>query len=274
MTTHGEAPKPGGMRPRHEPQSRPDGPSLALVRAQALLASLAPGGGVTPIAHGVDIVDTTVPVPMLNGLVLTAAGHDRAGLDRALAAAAERLPAWSMQVVGHEPTGTERSAAAGHGLRELRFPTMIRPLADLPDADGIMPSATFRTVRTPEDRAAFVRALGESFGADASLGEPFVTDAVLAHPGITVYIAMVDGQVAGTGITMLDDKGWLGVYSGGTVPAFRRRGLGRALLLHRLTEGRRAGAHTAYLQSSEMGRPLHEKLGFLDGDDDVIYFTH
>lgn len=273
MTAHGEAPKPGGMRPRHELQSRPDGPSLALVRAQALLASLAPGGGVTPIAHGVDIVDTTVPVPMLNGLVLTAARHDRVGLDRALAAA-ERLPAWSMQVVGHEPTGTERSAAAGRGLRELRFPTMIRPLADLPDEDGIMPSVTFRTVRTPEDRAAFVRALGESFGADASLGEPFVTNAVLAHPGITVYIAVVDGQVAATGITMLDDQGWLGVYSGGTIPAFRRRGLGRALLLHRLTEGRRAGAHTAYLQSSEMGRPLHEALGFLDGDDDIIYFTH
>ncbi len=272
MTTHGEAPKPGGMQLQHGHRSRPDGPSLALVRAQTLLASLAPGGEVTPIEDGVTVLDTTVPVPMLNGVVLTAARHDSAGLDRALAAA-ERLPTWSMQVVGHEPTATERSAAAGRDLRELRIPTMIRPLSELPDEDGSLPSVTFRTVRTPEDRTAFVRALGESFGADASLGEPFVTDTVLAHPGITVYVAVVDGLVAATGITMLDDRGWLGVYSGGTVPAFRRRGLGRALLLHRLAEGRRAGAHTAYLQSSEMGRPLHEALGFLDGDDDISYFT-
>ncbi|MFI2362399.1 GNAT family N-acetyltransferase [Promicromonospora sp. NPDC019610] len=274
MTTHQETPVPDGTQQEHTSRSRPDGPAPALARAQALLASLVPGGSVTPVAPGADVIDTTVPVPMLNGLVLTAAGHERADLDRALADAATRLPTWSMQVVGHSPTRAERSVAADHGLRELRRPTMVRSLADLPEPDGAaLSSATFRMVRTPEDRAAFTRVLDESFGTDDSHGRPFVTDEVLAHPAARVYVAVVDGQVAATGLSWLDEQGWLGIYSGGTVPALRRRGLGRALLLHRLAEGRRAGAHTAYLQSSAMGRSLHEKLGFVDSGDDVVYFT-
>ncbi|WP_423464351.1 GNAT family N-acetyltransferase [Promicromonospora sp. MS192] len=273
MTAHHETSVPDGTQQEHTSRSRPDGPAPALARALALLASLVPGGSVTPVAPGADIVDTTVPGPMLNGLALTAAGHERADLDRALADAARRLPAWSMQVVGHSPTQAERSVATDHGLRELRRPTMIRSLADLPEQDGGALPATFRMVRTPEDRAAFTRVLGESFGTDDGYGRPFVADEVLAHPAARVYVAVVDGQVAATGLSWLDEQGWLGIYSGGTVPALRRRGLGRALLLHRLAEGRRAGAHTAYLQSSEMGRPLHEKLGFVDSGDDVVYFT-
>jgi GNAT superfamily N-acetyltransferase len=53
-----------------------------------------------------------------------------------------------------------------------------------------------------------------------------------------------------------------GIYAVGTVPAMRRRGFARALVEHVLADAWRAGARTASLQSTLMGRPLYESLGF------------
>jgi predicted acetyltransferase len=53
-----------------------------------------------------------------------------------------------------------------------------------------------------------------------------------------------------------------GLYTVGTVPAMRRRGFARALVEHVLADAQRAGARTATLQSTRMGQPLYESLGF------------
>jgi GNAT superfamily N-acetyltransferase len=54
------------------------------------------------------------------------------------------------------------------------------------------------------------------------------------------------------------------VFGVGTVPAYRRRGLGRALTLAVLHEGRRRGADLAYLNPSDSGEPVYRALGFTD----------
>jgi ribosomal protein S18 acetylase RimI-like enzyme len=53
-----------------------------------------------------------------------------------------------------------------------------------------------------------------------------------------------------------------GVYAVGTVPAMRRRGFARTLVEHVLADAVRAGARTASLQSTRLGKPLYESLGF------------
>ena len=53
-----------------------------------------------------------------------------------------------------------------------------------------------------------------------------------------------------------------GIYAFGTVPAWQRRGLGRALLEHVLAVARQDGARTATLQSTRMGQPLYAAAGF------------
>jgi GNAT superfamily N-acetyltransferase len=53
-----------------------------------------------------------------------------------------------------------------------------------------------------------------------------------------------------------------GVYAVGTVPAWRRRGLARALMQHVLADAANRGARTATLQSTPMGERLYRRLGF------------
>lgn len=61
-----------------------------------------------------------------------------------------------------------------------------------------------------------------------------------------------------------------GVYSVGVVEAFRRRGIGEAMTRAVLRAGREAGCRVAVLQSSEMGRPLYERMGF----ETVVTYHH
>jgi GNAT superfamily N-acetyltransferase len=53
-----------------------------------------------------------------------------------------------------------------------------------------------------------------------------------------------------------------GIYAVGTVPEWRRRGLARALMEHVLADAQHRGARTATLQSTRMGLPLYNSLGF------------
>ncbi len=55
----------------------------------------------------------------------------------------------------------------------------------------------------------------------------------------------------------------VGVFAVGTVPAWRRRGIGAALTGHILADAATGGARTASLQSTPMGRSLYESLGFV-----------
>jgi len=53
-----------------------------------------------------------------------------------------------------------------------------------------------------------------------------------------------------------------GVYTVETVTEWRRQGLAAALMRHMLADAWDRGARTATLQSTRMGRPLYEALGF------------
>jgi GNAT superfamily N-acetyltransferase len=54
----------------------------------------------------------------------------------------------------------------------------------------------------------------------------------------------------------------IGLYAIGTAPTFRRRGIAAALVRHILADAHRRGARTASLQSTRMGEPLYQSLGF------------
>jgi GNAT superfamily N-acetyltransferase len=75
-------------------------------------------------------------------------------------------------------------------------------------------------------------------------------------------IAELDGVPACTGISIVADE-WVGVFVIATIDAFRRRGIGAALTAKLVTDAvERNGVSRALLQSSEMGKPVYESLGF------------
>ena len=103
--------------------------------------------------------------------------------------------------------------------------------------------------------AAATRAAGDEPVPLSELGEP--DDAL----GLTAWAMVLDGMaVAGAWSLLHDDD--CGIYTVGTLPEWRRRGLARALTEHILADAQRHGARTATLQSTRMAQRLYESLGF------------
>lgn len=103
--------------------------------------------------------------------------------------------------------------------------------------------------------AAATRAAGDEPVPLVELGEP--DDAL----GLAAWAMVQDGMAVAGAWSLLHD-GDCGIYTVGTLPEWRRRGLARALTEHILGDAHRHGARTATLQSTPMARRLYESLGF------------
>ncbi|MFF7456642.1 GNAT family N-acetyltransferase [Kitasatospora sp. NPDC008115] len=149
------------------------------------------------------------------------------------------------------------STDLGHlGLRTWQMPVMLRPPGPV-DA----PALEVTRARRPEDLGAAERVVIEGFELNAfephRPGELFPAG-LIEQPGVDVFVASVDGAVAGAGVRVVAD-GVASHYWIATSSAFRSRGVGRAVMLGAL-------AHVtdlpATLTASKLGRPLYESLGY------------
>lgn len=77
------------------------------------------------------------------------------------------------------------------------------------------------------------------------------------------FIHRARSSVALTGVVAVV----AGVY---TFPAYRRRGLARAIVERLIEICRTRGCRKIRLRASEQGRPLYEQLGFIPGDEMVL----
>ena len=103
--------------------------------------------------------------------------------------------------------------------------------------------------------AAIVRLADEEPVPADQLGAPEST------PGLSAWALVVDRIAVACAWTFLHQQD-CGIYAVGTLPTWRRKGLARMLLEHVLADAQRRGARTASLQSTRMGQPLYESLGF------------
>ena len=103
--------------------------------------------------------------------------------------------------------------------------------------------------------AAVKRFADDELVSAADLGEEDTTSDLSAW-------AIVRDGVAVTGAWSFLHETDCGIYGVGTLPEWRRRGLARALMEHVLADAQERGARTATLQSTRMGQPLYESLGF------------
>jgi GNAT superfamily N-acetyltransferase len=142
------------------------------------------------------------------------------------------------------------------GIRSWQMPVMLRqpgPVA--------APAMNVIRVRNEEDLRAAERAVIAGF--ELARFEPYrggemFPMALIEQPGVDVFLARLDGAVAGACVTVVEN-GFASHYWVATRSAFRSRGVGRAVMLGSL-------AHLVdlpvTLTASRLGRPLYESLGF------------
>jgi GNAT superfamily N-acetyltransferase len=78
-----------------------------------------------------------------------------------------------------------------------------------------------------------------------------------------LYSAYLDGRAVSV-LATTDVDGDCGVWWVATLPEARGRGLAARLLHVALAEARERGMETSTLQSTKLGRPVYERVGYLD----------
>ncbi|WP_409490098.1 GNAT family N-acetyltransferase [Amycolatopsis sp. cmx-11-12] len=141
-------------------------------------------------------------------------------------------------------------------MRSWQMPVMLRPPAPVAE-----PAMEVIRVHTETDLRAAERAVIAGF--ELTRFEPYRAGemfpmALLGQPGIDVFVARLDGEVAGACVTAVEN-GFGSHYWVGTPEAFRSRGVGRAVMLASLAP---LGDLPFTLTGSRLGRPLYESLGF------------
>jgi GNAT superfamily N-acetyltransferase len=82
-------------------------------------------------------------------------------------------------------------------------------------------------------------------------------------PGLAYFVAYAEGRpVASGGLQLPLGRAFAGLYSGGTVPDYRRRGGYQALVAARASEARRRGYRFLWVDARETSRPILQRLGF------------
>jgi GNAT superfamily N-acetyltransferase len=95
---------------------------------------------------------------------------------------------------------------------------------------------------------------------------------LLGVPELTIRIARVGGEPAAVAVThRREDLVYVVIM--GTEAAFRRRGIGRELLVRALESERGAGGRWAHLVSSEVGAYLYRSVGFRRIADHPTYIV-
>jgi GNAT superfamily N-acetyltransferase len=120
-------------------------------------------------------------------------------------------------------------------------------------------------VRRVSDRAGIedlVVANTAAFGA----AEPWRVEALaprLDDGSLGLYVAYADGKPISSGrLELAQGRAFAGLYGGGTDPAWRGRGVYRALVAARAAEARELGVRYLFVDARETSRPILERLGF------------
>lgn len=227
------------------------------------LADVLPNGFSELGPGGALLATTGSLIPALNGIMSAVRAPDEAEialLCKRAEAHVQGLP-WSIRLRG-EPAEGIVAVAADHGLTMLtRQPFMLADLED--ERPRHMSESTSVSVRRlPEDEhEIFANVLGAAFGAPPAIIASLYTPLVLGQPFVGAYLAEVGGVPAAAGLAILTGE-HVGLANIGTVPEYRRLGLGRAVTERILRDAHATGARTAYLHSAEESVSLFEHAGF------------
>lgn len=163
----------------------------------------------------------------------------------------------------HSDQDLNAAAEAAGWQMAIELPVMVcrSVLPDLP----LPPGASVRRADPIRDIASFRAVVRDGFASDgdeiAAVETVFSSSAALDAQDTVGVIASTDGvDAAAALVNVIDGMGYVGWV--GTVPEYRRRGLGDAVSRAATNAGFELGARIVALEASPMGLPLYAKMGY------------
>lgn len=141
---------------------------------------------------------------------------------------------------------------------------MIARIADLPEGGGLPEGVRLHPVTTPDDLELMLSAHEGAFEATADWLRPSLLDMLAESPGtVSMVVAMAgDTPVCGARMELHPGTEFASLWGGGTVPAWRGRGIYRALVAHRAKIAAEHGYRYLQVDASDQSRPILQRLGF------------
>ncbi|MEU9618974.1 GNAT family N-acetyltransferase [Streptomyces sp. NPDC088251] len=233
--------------------ARPDGPGVRVERTA-------------------DVVRQVGTADDWNGVVWSAPDLDPARADAAIAAQIARYTAlghdefeWKLYAHDRPADLAERLLAAGFEAEEPET-LLVAPVADLATAVELPEGIRLRTVSDVDDVELMARAHERAFGSDWSRLRHQVAAGLAEDPdGFVGVLAMAgDEPVSSARMELYPGTGFAGLWGGGTVQAWRGRGIYRALVAFRARIAAERGYDYLQVDASGQSRPILRRLGFLD----------
>jgi GNAT superfamily N-acetyltransferase len=144
------------------------------------------------------------------------------------------------------------------------FPGMV--LDPVPDGCPDPPKELqVRRVSSPEEVADLLSTAALGFGVPPKYYDVW-TQAILVEVAdprsrTAYYVGYVDDKPVTTSILFITGD-VAGIELVSTIPEFRNRGFGEAIVWRAAADGRAAGCKLSYLQASKLGRPVYERMGY------------
>ncbi len=178
---------------------------------------------------------------------------------------AERGESFEWKLHGHDRPADlpERLRAAGFVPEDMET-VLIAPIAAMEIEARVPDGVVVREVSEPLDLeriAQLEQAIwGEDSGWIASLAEERAAD----PDGLTIFIAEAgDVGVCAGWVRFPSGTEFATLWGGGTLPAWRGRGIYRALVAHRARLAAERGCRYLEVDASDESRPILERLGFV-----------
>src|SRR4051794_12603166 len=143
---------------------------------------------------------------------------------------------------------------------------MVAELADL-DVEVVLPEGVrLAAVNGPAGVDALVQAVDEAFEEPHDeLGAHILSALAVQPPILAAIVAMAGERPIAAGRIALPPSGeFASLWGGGTVPAWRHRGVFRALVAHRAAIARDLGYRYLQVDAAAASRPILLRLGFVE----------
>ncbi|MFF2898228.1 GNAT family N-acetyltransferase [Streptomyces sp. NPDC057966] len=228
----------------------------------------APGGRVERTG---DVVRQVGAADDWNGVVWSAPDLDPARADAVIAEQIAHYTAlghdefeWKLYAHDRPADLAQRLPAAGFEAEEPET-LLVAPVAELSTRVALPDGVRLRTVRHADDVELMARAHERAFGSDWSRLRQQVLTRLAEDPDSFVgVLAMVgDEPVSSARMELYPGTGFAGLWGGGTVEAWRGKGIYRALVAFRARIAAERGYDYLQVDASDMSAPILRRLGFL-----------